>query len=319
MTAKLKIKNKESLAGFDVFIGNNLLSKLGKLIKDNIGEEASSKRFMIIIGRKSASLYLDTIKKSLKSNDINNITSVIINNEKIKCVSNVIPIIVGGNRFRHLLNKIGRAIYVPTTLLSMSNNAVSGEPLMVVSDINLLHSLEYKYLMSGYSEIIKHAILNDFELFEWLEAHGRSLFDGDENARFHAIKRSCEIKAKMISHEDSERLLNLGHLFADAIFELSNEKFLHGEAISIGIVASFKLAQYLELCSVDDYKRVRRHLKSMSLPVSLYADYWDAEELINSLNMENIILPQGIGKMINYKDEISKDMLLRVAYEMISE
>jgi len=322
MPTKIRIPKSSNTLSYEIFIGKGLISRAGEIIEDMISastdEELKKRSFLIISGKTTSSLYLDIIKKSLEAKNYD-IKSIIIGEEKICDIGNRTPIVVGGNRFSHLLKKLKPYIYIPTTLLGMSHTAVANNTLLVISDINLLKTLGYKYLMSGYSEIAKHAIIKDLEFFEWLEPHGRSIFDGDENARTYAIRKSCEIKGALLSNPEKEKLLRFGHLYADAIRIIAKNRLLHGEVISIGMVAAFKLATKLKLCDIEEYKRARRHLKSMSLPVELYADYWDAGELVNTIDLDApAVLPYKISDMTIFHNELYHKTLLHVANELIS-
>ncbi len=320
MPAKIKIQKTETKSGYDVLIGKGLINKIGDIIKDNLSIDCQGKGFLILIGEETARNYLDTIKNSLIKAGYSNFKSVIIGEEKIKSAPNLIPIIVGGNKFHHIQNVLRDYIYIPTTFLGMANNAVMGHPILTVSDINLLNTLDYKYFMSGYAEIAKHAIMKDPDFFEWLEAHGRSIFDGDESARLYAIKKSCQIKAEFMSNEDTKKLLGFGHLFGDAIQKNAVNGFLHGEILSVGMVAAFKMAHKMNMCDVEDYKKARRHLKSMSLPVDLHSEYWNAEKLVDAIDLTKpIILPMAIGQVVDCQKELFHKTLLHVAHEIIIE
>jgi 3-dehydroquinate synthase len=319
MTTKVKVPKNEDHNGYEVLIGKGLINRVGEIIKEKLSEQADNKGFLIITGGNSARLYLEKVENSLRQAGYHNFKSVIVGEEKIKTVSNLIPIIMGGNKFHPALQTLKDYIYIPTTFLGMSNNAVMGHPIMTISDINLLNTLEYKYFMSGYSEVAKHAIMKDPEFFEWLEAHGRSIFDGDENARLYAIKKSCQIKAGFMANKDSKNLLGFGHLYGDAIQKIAKTDLLHGEMISVGMVAAFKFAHKIHLCDVEDYKRVRRHLKSMSLPVELYADYWTEENIVEAIDKTKpVILPRKIGQVEQFHDDLFHKTLARVADEIIS-
>ena len=319
MTITVKVQKTEDNAGYEVFIGKGLINRVGEMIKENLPVASQGKPFLILVGENSARHYLDKVEDSLRKANYHNFRSIVVGHEKIKNIADFIPIVIGGNKFHHVLQTFRDYVYVPTTLLGMSNNAVMGHPIMTISDINVLNTLDYKYFMSGYSEIAKHAIMKDFEFFEWLEAHGRSIFDGDENARLYAIKKSCQIKAKFMSNPDTKKLLGFGHLYGDAIQKIARTSLLHGEIISIGMVAAFKFAHKVHLCDLDEYKRVRRHLKSMSLPVELYADYWTDDEIVEAIDKTKpIILPSKIGNMLEFHDDLFHKTLLRVADEIIS-
>jgi 3-dehydroquinate synthase len=319
MTVKVKVSKTEDKNAYEVLIGKGLINRVGEIIRENLSDKISENGFVIISGPNSARYYLTSVENSLKKAGYHNFKSITVGEEKIKSISNMTPIILGGNRFHPILQTFKGYIYIPTTLLGMSNNAVMGDPIISIADINILNTLEYKYFMSGYSEIAKHAIMSDPEFFEWLEAHGRSIFDGDENARLYAIKKSCQIKAKFMANTDTKKLLGFGHLYGDSIRKIAKTNLLHGEVISLGIVAAFKLAHKMHICDVEDYKRARRHLKSMSLPVELYADYWNEEKIVKAISKDDpVILPNKIGQVSECKKELFHKTLIRVANEIIS-
>jgi 3-dehydroquinate synthase len=129
-------------------------------------------------------------------------------------------------------------VQLPTTLLSQVDSSVGGktainhplgknmvgafyQPQLVVCDLASLDSLPARELSAGLAEVIKYGPIADMAFFEWLESNIDRLRAGDRAAMAHAVKRSVEIKAWVVSQDEKEAglraVLNFGHTFGHAI------------------------------------------------------------------------------------------------------
>ncbi len=183
-------------------------------------------------------------------------------------------------------------VQVPTTLLAQVDSSVGGktainvtegknlvglfhQPKLVIADTALLKSLPRRQLLAGYAEVAKYGALGDAEFFSWLEQHGRAALSGDDAAMAHAVAHSCRMKADIVvrdEREDGERaLLNLGHTFGHALEAATgySDRLLHGEGVAIGMTLAFELSVRLGHCDAASARRVRSHLESAGLPVSI--------------------------------------------------
>ena len=145
-------------------------------------------------------------------------------------------------------------VQIPTTLLAMVDSSIGGKtgvntaagknligavhhPSLVIDDLDVLKTLPRREFNQGFAEIIKHAIIADHEMFDALKA-----VDFEELAPL--IKRNIKIKSKIVARDERDRtgeraVLNFGHTIGHAIERVGNyRKFLHGEAVSLGIVAA---------------------------------------------------------------------------------
>ncbi|MCE8472396.1 iron-containing alcohol dehydrogenase, partial [Rhodovulum sulfidophilum] len=125
-----------------------------------------------------------------------------------------------------------RFVQVPTTLLAQVDSSVGGktginsprgknligafhQPALVLADTDVLETLAPRDFLAGYGEVVKYGLLGDATFFDWLEAQGPALAAGDTAARIAAVKRSCEMKARIVERDETEQgdraLLNLGH------------------------------------------------------------------------------------------------------------
>jgi 3-dehydroquinate synthase len=191
-----------------------------------------------------------------------------------------------------ILRRGVRFVQLPTTLLAQVDSSVGGktgintaqgknlvgsfhQPSLVLADIGVLDTLPSRDFLSGYGEVVKYGLLGDAGFFDWLEVNGPLLLRGDAAARLHAVTRSVEMKAGIVSRDETEEgeraLLNLGHTFCHALEKATgySDRLLHGEGVAIGCALAFELSSRLGLCAQEDPSRVRAHLKSMGMKVDL--------------------------------------------------
>jgi 3-dehydroquinate synthase len=153
-------------------------------------------------------------------------------------------------------------VQIPTTLLAMVDSSIGGktgvdtragknligafhQPSLVIDDVDVLKTLPPRQFKQGFAEIIKHAIIADAKMFRRLQSWDpdASLTGGGVALR-SLIKRNIEIKSKIVAKDERDQtghraLLNFGHTVGHAIERAGNyRKFLHGEAVSLGIVAA---------------------------------------------------------------------------------
>jgi 3-dehydroquinate synthase len=185
-------------------------------------------------------------------------------------------------------------VQIPTTLLAQVDSSVGGktginsrhgknligafhQPLLVLADTRLLDSLPRRELAAGYAEVAKYGLLGDLQFFEWLEANIERVLAGEASARIHAIKTSCQAKARIVAQDETETglraLLNLGHTFAHALEAATgySDRLLHGEAVAIGMVQAFRFSERLGICRPQTSGRVASHLARAGLPVHVSA------------------------------------------------
>jgi len=228
-------------------------------------------------------------------------------------------------------------VQVPTTLLAQVDSAVGGktginsrhgknligafhQPRLVLADTAVLDTLPRRQLLAGYAEIVKYGAIDRPDFFDWLEAHGQAVLDGDPAARALAVGTSCRAKADIVAADETEQgrraLLNLGHTFGHALEAEAGygDALLHGEAVAIGMVMAFDLSVRLGLCPPQDAARLRRHLEAVGLPVAPgrggNLPNWDPEALLAHMAKDKkvrdgritFILARGIGKSFVSRD-----------------
>jgi 3-dehydroquinate synthase len=181
-------------------------------------------------------------------------------------------------------------LQVPTTLLAQVDSSVGGktainhargknmigafhQPLAVISDVSTLDTLPDRELRAGLAEVIKHALALDLAFVDWLEQNIQKLLQREREALTHAVKRCCELKAGIVAADEREAgvraLLNFGHTFGHAIEAGTGYgNWLHGEAISAGMVMAAELSLLLNLIGKPEVARVRSLFSKAGLPTA---------------------------------------------------
>ncbi|RSK27430.1 3-dehydroquinate synthase [Bacillus sp. HMF5848] len=157
-------------------------------------------------------------------------------------------------------------IQVPTTLLA-HDSAVGGkvainhplgknmigafyQPQAIFYDIALLKTLDECELRSGFAEVIKHAMIHDVDLYEWLKNNILSLDDLSDNRIHYAIKAGISVKAEIVGQDETEKgiraYLNFGHTLGHALeSELGYGTITHGDAIAIGMLYAIAVSEHV--------------------------------------------------------------------------
>ena len=181
-------------------------------------------------------------------------------------------------------------VQIPTTLLAQVDSSVGGktginhplgknmigafyQPLKVVCDLDTLMTLPPREISAGLAEVIKYGPIADLALFAWLESNMDALLARDPAAMAHAVKRCCEIKARVVAQDEREAglraILNFGHTFGHAIEAgLGYGQWLHGEAVGCGMVMAAQLSERLGLVDAVLVARLRALIQKAGLPVT---------------------------------------------------
>ena len=140
----------------------------------------------------------------------------------------------------------------------------------------MLRSLPKKEIISGYAEIIKHALINDYNFFCWLEKNIDKLLNLNKSILEKAIYKSIMIKLfyvikderELLLNKNSRAMLNFGHTIGHAIEKYYDyKKFNHGEAISIGMITEAKISNHLGLLSSKELEKIIIHFKKYGLKI----------------------------------------------------
>ncbi len=182
-------------------------------------------------------------------------------------------------------------IQIPTTLLSQVDSSVGGktgvnhvlgknmigafhQPKCVLIDIDTLDTLDNQQYSAGMAEVIKYGLLGHSNFFNFLQKNIKDLMDRNKPLVAEIIYQSCQHKANIVAQDELEvgkrALLNFGHTFGHAIENtLGYGTFLHGEAISVGMLMAVKLSQLEGYLSSNQVAQVQYLLEKANLPISI--------------------------------------------------
>lgn len=216
-------------------------------------------------------------------------------------------------------------VQVPTTLVAQVDSSVGGktgvnhphgknligafyQPRMVVIDPHVLHTLATRQWIAGLAEVIKYGMIADKQFFQYLEQHVEGLRTRAEDVIPHVIQRCCEIKAEVVAGDEREsgrrRILNYGHTVGHALEAWGRyKKWIHGEAVGLGMVQEASIAEYLGLCSKHVVECQDDLIKRVGLPSTMpqlkFTDLWQAMQHDKKVIKGHIhcVLPQRIGEV----------------------
>lgn len=180
-------------------------------------------------------------------------------------------------------------INIPTTLLAQVDAAVGGKvgvdlnylknlvglfsnPLAVFVDSAFLHTLNEKQRLSGFVEMLKHALIADTVYWKKLKTANLQTLD-DFNT---LIETSIHIKNKIVLTDPYEKnirkMLNFGHTVGHAVetcFLEQQQPILHGEAIAVGIICESFLSHKLLGLSTNELKEIVDIIVANYFPIAL--------------------------------------------------
>ena len=185
-------------------------------------------------------------------------------------------------------------IQVPTTLLAQVDAAIGGktavnhvagknligafhQPRLVTVDVDTLRTLPRREFVAGLAEVVKYGAILDAALFDLLETNAARLLALDVERMIEVVATCCRLKAMVVEEDETEgdlrAILNFGHTVGHAIETLTDyQKFLHGEAVAIGMVAAARLSRRRGFLAPDIERRIAALLERLGLPTRLPKD-----------------------------------------------
>jgi 3-dehydroquinate synthase len=293
---------------YDVVVGSRLLAQTGTLVSQKLQGPSCA----IVSDANVAGLFAERVNDSLANAGFRPTLITVPAGEKSKTMMEAeaicarmteagldrssFVVALGGGMVGDLAGFVA-AIYhrgipcvqIPTTLLAQVDSSIGGktavntaagknligawhQPALVISDVDALETLPPREFKQGFAELIKHAVIRDAEMFGRLQHFSR----GDLPV---LIRRNIEIKTAIVAADERETtgeraLLNFGHTVGHAI-ERAGEygSFLHGEAVSLGMVAACEISVRKAGLSEADRERIVRTLEAFDLPPRLPTDF----------------------------------------------
>ncbi|KKO51998.1 3-dehydroquinate synthase [Paenibacillus sp. DMB20] len=220
-------------------------------------------------------------------------------------------------------------VQIPTTILAhdssvggkvavnhpLAKNMIGAfhQPVMVLYDVDTLATLPPREVSAGLSEMVKHGLILDKDFAYWCRDHAAELLALDSDKLTYGLERGCAIKAEVVSQDEREgglrAILNLGHTIGHAVEAVGGYgRFLHGEAIAIGMAGSALLAESLGRKN-GLYKETTEMMKALHLPIRLPSDV-SVDDVMDAMQHDKkfsegrmvFIVPDEIGKVSIVKD-----------------
>ncbi len=186
-------------------------------------------------------------------------------------------------------------VQVPTTLLAQVDAAIGGktavdhpagknligafhQPRLVVADVATLATLPRRELLAGLAEVVKYGVIGDAALFTRIERAPEALLSLAPDALVAVVASCARQKAAVVSADEREErgeraVLNFGHTVGHAIEAATTYgRYLHGEAVAMGMVAAARVSHALGICKAGTVDRIRAVLRALGLPVDLPVD-----------------------------------------------
>ncbi len=343
-----EIKFNNLIGNYSIIIGSNLLSILPRKIKAICPK---TQKIAVIVDKNVPIKFKKTLSNKLKKYNLYFFDFVAT--EKTKSFKTVgfyiekllkknfnrsdLIIALGGGVTGDTIGFVASVykrginfINIPTTFLAQVDSAVGGKtgvnssygknligsfyaPKLVICDPIFLKSLPSKEMVSGYAEVLKHAIIKDKFFFKWLKQNTKAILSKDIKKLIYSIKKSCEIKISFVNKDVNEKglrmKLNFGHTFAHAIEAKNNfsKRTTHGEAVLCGIILATRLSVIKKLCNVKLLYDLERFYKINNLSYT-YKKYLNKNSILNLIpflkndkknndKRINFILIKDIGKI----------------------
>ena len=352
INAKIPLREKN----YQIFVGSSILSNLVDFIKKN----HNGKKVAVIINDSANRLYGGRISKILES--LNPLFISVPSGESSKSremkeeiEDNLLDnkfgrdsliIAIGGGVIGDLagfiastLNRGIPIIHVPTTLLAMADSSIGGktgintkhgknligtfyQPDAVFADMDFLETLPDDEFKSGLGEIIKQGVIQDKDLFDFLEKHSEEILQRKKDALQHIIKRSIELKKQVFELDSNEmglrQILNFGHTYGHALEAYNNYRMKHGFAVAQGMIVEARLSAMIESLKENDEKRIKELIKSFGFPPTVNKDI-NTQKIIELMSSDKksksskprFVIIEKIGKVKtkdnNYSFEIDAD------------
>ncbi len=352
---------------YPILIGESLLKSLGDLFR-NAGIDRRRK-ILVVTDQQVAPFYLPTVMEQLQSHGYQVYTSVVPAGEQSKSLKMYEQVItqaieyeldrqsvivaLGGGVVGDLAGFVAATymrgiafVQLPTTLLAHDSsvggkvavNHVLGknmigafhQPKMVIYDLKALRTLPKREILSGFAEVIKHAVIWDAEFFQWLSKQADSLLRLRNDVLEDALFRSCQIKAHVVSEDEREsglrKVLNFGHTVGHALESYYGyQRLAHGEGVAIGMVVAARVGAkfHAEVKAVEE--ALTELLRRFELPIRLPSDadlnaileliYHDKKVNHGDIHM---VLPLKIGQ-VQIDQVVPPDLLIEAMQELQEE
>jgi 3-dehydroquinate synthase len=230
---------------------------------------------------------------------------------------------------------------VPTTVVAQVDSAIGGKtgvnlpegknlvgafypPRLVLTDPQVLRTLPQREFRGGLAEVIKYGVIADGKLFAFLEKHLDKILRRDAAALGYVIRRSIEIKARVVSADERElgvrEILNFGHTFGHALESVTKyRRFQHGEAVAWGMMCAALLGHEIGVARAEEVSRVVALVRRIgplpkwpAVPAESLLDAMHSDKKTRGGEIRFVLSPR-LGKAQSYSS-VSLDAVKRVLH-----
>ena len=196
------------------------------------------------------------------------------------------------------------------------------QPGFVICDPALLTTLPKREILCGTAEIVKHALICDADLMDYLEKNCDGLMQLEPEIINHLVSVSVAIKSAVVNQDEREqglrRILNFGHTFGHGLEKI--RRLSHGQAVAAGMMIAARISVKKGLLGDAEAARIENLLKKLRLPTNVPVD---RVELMDALKRDKkrhaegvyFVLLAGIGEAV--VEMISFDELENLAGDII--
>lgn len=355
------ISIKQQKRSYPIIIGAGLLKDIPNVLKkenpntkyiiiaDSNVDKFYAKEFLELMKNESLKAEKIVIPVGEQSKDITNYDKILQELIRLEADRSSILIALGGGVTGDITGFVAatymrgiKYIQVPTTLLSQVDSSIGGKtginlpqgknligafhhPEKVIIDLNTLDTLPEEELRNGMVELVKHAIIKDRKLFEYIKQHIKDLTKKEKNVLETAVTNSLKIKKRIVEEDEKEagirKLLNYGHTFGHAIESLNNYKIVHGRAVCAGMILAAKLSKeqgYLRNEELEEHNKLLNQIVQQDLKKI------QASKMVNEMKKDkkriggklNFVLLKRIGESFITSD-VPEDKLYKVLEEWL--
>ncbi|HLO01718.1 MAG TPA: 3-dehydroquinate synthase [Symbiobacteriaceae bacterium] len=257
-------------------------------------------------------------------------------------------------------------VQVPTTLLAGVDSSVGGktgidlpqgknlvgafhQPVLVLMDVALLRTLPPRELSAGLAEVVKHGIIRDPALLDWLEREAAAVLACQPERLAELLAWNCRIKAAVVGQDERESglraILNFGHTIGHALEAIVGGQaeagagdsarpgasagakgpvgaWVHGECVAVGTVGALVLSQAVGLLQETALRpRIEALLERLHLPTRFPA-HVTAEAVLPFIARDKKatkgrptwVLAQRAGEVLLSADVSDAEVLAALAY-----
>lgn len=237
-------------------------------------------------------------------------------------------------------------IQIPTTLLAQADSSIGGKtgvdfdgyknmvgafkmPRLVYMNFKVLETLDDRQFYAGFAEVMKHGLIKDAMLYEWLIENMYEICERDLDVLQEMLLRSCNVKKLVVEKDPTEQghraLLNFGHTIGHAIEKAKNFTMYHGECVALGCVAAAYISWKKELLTMEEYYEIRDMFVPFYLPITV--DDIDPQEILTLTKSDKkmeagtvkFVLLKKIGKAVIDRTVTDEEILAAIKEIHFSE